>query len=66
MDGNSDSAPRERIGNAVPRKAAKAMGEVIGQAILLARTGESFQLSASPIWVRPIATALAVRGGEGV
>lgn len=66
MDGSSDSAHRERIGNAVPRKAAKAMGEVIGQAILLARTGESFQLSASPIWVRQIATALAVRGGEGV
>jgi len=66
MDGTADSAHRERIGNAVPRKAAKAMGEVIGQAILLARTGESFQLSAAPIWVRPIATALAVRGGEGV
>jgi len=64
MDGNSDSAHRERIGNAVPRKAARAMGEVIGQAILLARGGESFQLSASPIWVRPIVTALAVRGGE--
>lgn len=64
MDGTADSAHRERIGNAVPRKAAKAMGEVIGQAILLARTGESFQLSASPIWVRPIATALAVPGGE--
>lgn len=65
MDGTADSAHRERIGNAVPRKAAKAMGEVIGQAILLARAGESFQLSASPIWVRPIATALAVLGGEG-
>ncbi len=35
----------------------------ISPAILLSRTGESFQLSASPIWVRPIATALAVRGG---
>lgn len=66
MYGNSDSAHRERIGNAVPRKAARAMGEVIGQAILLARAGESFQLSASPIWVKPIVTALAVRGGVGV
>ncbi|KAG0735682.1 hypothetical protein G6F22_022095 [Rhizopus arrhizus] len=62
MGGMSDSAHRERIGNAVPRKAAKAMGEVIGQAILLARTGESFQLSASPIWVRAIAMAFAVVG----
>lgn len=65
MEGNSDSAHRERIGNAVPRKAAKAMAEEIGRAILLSRAGETFQLSSTPIWVRPIATALAVRGGEG-
>lgn len=64
MDGTSDSAHRERIGNAVPRKAARAMAEEIGRAILLSRTGETFQLSAAPIWVRPIITALAVRGGE--
>ncbi|MFY3626050.1 DNA cytosine methyltransferase [Achromobacter xylosoxidans] len=64
MDGTSDSAHRERIGNAVPRKAAKAMAEEIGRAILLSRAGESFQLSSTPIWVRPIVTALAVRGGE--
>lgn len=63
MDGASDSAHRERIGNAVPRKAARAMGEVIGQAILLARAGESFQLSALSIWVRPLAIAIATRGG---
>lgn len=44
------------------RKAARAMGDAIGQAILLSRSGESFQLSSMPIWVRPIATALAVRG----
>ncbi|SSW67266.1 hypothetical protein AVE30378_02534 [Achromobacter veterisilvae] len=65
MHGNSDSAHRERIGNAVPKKAARAMAEEIGRAILLSRAGESFQLSSTPIWVRPIATALAVRGGEG-
>lgn len=64
MDGTSDSAHRERIGNAVPKKAATAMAEEIGRAILLSRAGESFQLSAAPIWVRPIITALAVRGGE--
>ena len=62
----ADSAHRERIGNAVPRKAAKAMAEEIGRAILLSRAGESFQLSSTPIWVRPIVTALAVRGGRGV
>ncbi len=63
MEGISDSAHRERIGNAVPRKAATAMAEEIGRAILLSRAGESFQLSGTPIWVRPIATALAVHGG---
>jgi len=66
MDGISDSAHRERIGNAVPRKAARAMAEEIGRAILLSRAGESFQLSSTPIWVRPLVTALAVRGGEGL
>ena len=64
MEGASDSAHRERIGNAVPKKAATAMAEEIGRAILLSRAGETFQLSSTPIWVRPIATALAVRGGE--
>lgn len=64
LHGSSDQAWRERIGNAVPKKAAKAMAEEIGRAILLARAGESFQLSSTPIWVRPIATALAVRGGD--
>ncbi|EHK65274.1 DNA (cytosine-5-)-methyltransferase, putative [Achromobacter arsenitoxydans SY8] len=63
MEGSSDSAHRERIGNAVPKKAATAMAEEIGRAILLSRAGESFQLSSTPIWVRPIAMALAVRGG---
>ncbi len=65
MEGSSDSAHRERIGNAVPRKAARAMAEEIGRAILLSRAGESFQLSSTPIWVRPIVTALAMCGGEG-
>jgi site-specific DNA-cytosine methylase len=64
LHGTSDQAWRERIGNAVPKKAAKAMAEEIGRAILLAWAGESFQLSNTPIWVRPIATALAVRGGD--
>lgn len=33
---------------------------------IAARAGESFQFSASPIWVRPIVTVPAVRGGESV
>jgi hypothetical protein len=64
LHGSSDQAWRERIGNAVPRKAAQAMAEEIGRAILLSLAGESFQLSSTPIWVQSIATALAVRGGE--
>ncbi|VFR80964.1 C-5 cytosine-specific DNA methylase [plant metagenome] len=64
LHGTSDQAWRERIGNAVPKRAATAMAEEIGRAILLARAGESFQLASTPIWVRPIVTALAVRGGE--
>ena len=62
MYGASDQGWRERIGNAVPRRAARAIAEEIGRTILLARTGETFQLSSTPIWVRPIVTALAVRG----
>lgn len=62
MEGSSDSAHRERIGNAVSKKAARAMAEEIGRAILLSRAGESFQLSATPIWVCSTVIALAVQG----
>ncbi|MGH9521403.1 MAG: hypothetical protein ACRD3E_02590, partial [Terriglobales bacterium] len=65
LDGNSDSAKRERIGNAVPPQAARAIADVMGQTLLLAWSGESFQLSAQPIWVRPIAVALSVRTFRG-
>jgi site-specific DNA-cytosine methylase len=60
LDGTSDSAWRERIGNAVPPDAAEAIACVMGHAILLAWAGETFVLSSSPIWVRPIAIAIAV------
>lgn len=61
LDGMSDSAWRERIGNAVPPEAACAIATVMGQTLLLAWSGETFSLSATPIWVRPIAVALSVR-----
>jgi site-specific DNA-cytosine methylase len=64
LDGLSDSAWRERIGNAVPPSAAQAIGEVMGTTILLARAGETFVLSAMPIWVRSVAVAIAVDGSE--
>jgi site-specific DNA-cytosine methylase len=64
LDGSSDSAWRERIGNAVPRAAAEAMAGVFGQCLLLAWSGEAFQLSSAPVWVRPMVAALQVaRGG---
>lgn len=64
LDGMSDSAWRERIGNAVPAKAARAIGGVMGTTILLARTGHTFMLSNTPIWVRPVAIALSVKQQE--
>jgi site-specific DNA-cytosine methylase len=60
--GESDQAWRERIGNAVPRDAAQAIAEVMGETLLLAWSGETFLLSARPVWVRPVAVALAVQG----
>ncbi|MCW5648384.1 MAG: DNA cytosine methyltransferase [Ramlibacter sp.] len=62
LDGLSDQAWRERIGNAVPANAATAIAEVMGETLLLAWAGETFRLSAKPIWVRPVAVALAVGG----
>lgn len=63
LDGLSDSAWRERIGNAVPPPAAAAIASVMGETLLLARAGETFQLSATPVWVRPVAIALTIHGG---
>jgi hypothetical protein len=60
LDGLSDQAWRERIGNAVPPKAARAVAEVMGTTLLLAESGETFQLSSTPIWVRPVALALTL------
>lgn len=62
LEGLSDSAWRERIGNAVPPPAAAAIASVIGRAILGAWTGETFLLSSEPVWVQPIAVAVAVNG----
>ena len=61
-DETGDQRHREGIGNAVPRKSAKAIGPVMGQTILLARAGETFMLSAQPVWVQPVAVALSVQG----
>ncbi len=65
MAGNSDQRWREGIGNAVPRAAAKAIAEVMGETLLLVWAGETFQLSAKPIWVRPLAIAISVHQPMG-
>lgn len=64
LDGLSDQAWRERIGNAVPSDAAEAMGGVLGTTLLLAWSGETFVLSSTPIWVRPVAVALTMSGAN--
>jgi site-specific DNA-cytosine methylase len=58
LDGLSDSAWRERIGNAVPPPAAQAIASVMGRTLLLAWSGETTPMAGEPIWVRPVATAL--------
>jgi site-specific DNA-cytosine methylase len=60
LDGLSDQAWRERIGNAVPPAAARAIAEEIGRTLLLAWTGQTFALSSTPIWVRDVAVAVAM------
>ena len=60
LHGYSDSAHRERIGNAVPPDAAESIADVMGVTLLLARSGETFVLSAMPIWVQPVAIALSL------
>ena len=64
LDGASDQAWRERIGNAVPPDAAEAIGYVMGTTILLAEAGETFMLNSMPVWVQPAAIALSVAQQE--
>lgn len=60
LAGSSDSDWRERIGNAIPPASAKAIASEMGRTLLLAFSGETFQLSSVPIWVRPVAMAMSV------
>lgn len=59
LDGKNDGKWRERIGNAVPPPAAKAMGEQILQALMAGKEA-GFTLSASSIWVAPKVEELPV------
>ncbi len=64
LHGASDSAWRERIGNAVPPDAAEAIASVMGTTLLLAWSGETFQLNAMPVWVQPVVVALTVKSEQ--
>jgi site-specific DNA-cytosine methylase len=61
LHGTSETAKRERVGNAIPSDSSRAVFGVIGRTLLLAELGETFMLSADPIWVRPITVALSVQ-----
>lgn len=65
LDGLSDQAWRERIGNAVPPAASEAIAGVMGRTLLAAWSGQTFFLDAMPIWVRPVAVAIALPGTHG-
>lgn len=60
MDGGSDEAWRERIGNSVPVQAAHAIGDEMARTMLLEALGEKWILSDTPIWVQPIALAVTM------
>lgn len=63
LAGDSDQTDREQIGNAVPSDAAQAMASEMGRTLLLAWSGETFQLSCAPVWVRPVAAAINLGRG---
>jgi len=60
----SDSTHREWTGNAVPSDAAEAIATEMLRTLMLADAGETFQLSATPVWVRPYVAALQLAQGD--
>lgn len=60
LGGASNQTHRERIGNAVPPPAARAIAGVMGKLLLLVWSGETFALGSTPIWVRQAAVAASV------
>jgi len=60
LDGASRARWQEHVGNAIPPTAAAAAGSEMGRTILMARLGQTFRLSATPVWVRPFCAALSM------
>lgn len=61
MHGGGHTSWREQIGNMVPPPAATAIFNVIAETILLAKTGETFTLGSTPIWVKDLAIATSIK-----
>ncbi|KEO80868.1 DNA cytosine methyltransferase [Tumebacillus flagellatus] len=51
--GGNDAKWRERIGNAVPPAAARAIAESMLLTLMASQTGDWFGLSMEPVWVAP-------------
>ena len=60
LDGQSHKAWRERIGNAVPPPSAQVIASTMAETLLLAWAGQTLTLHSRPIWVQPLAIALAM------
>lgn len=58
--GSNQEDLRLWIGNAVPAASAAGMADTIGEVLLMAETGQTFQLSSRDIWVKPGAVALTM------
>lgn len=44
----------------MPRKAGKAIADVMLSTLMLSEVGETFILSSMPVWVRPLAAAISL------
>ncbi len=64
LDGVNRAKWQERIGNAIPPPSAEAIGREMLRTLLLSRLGQTFALSSTDVWVRPVALALTVDGRE--
>lgn len=60
----SDSTYREWTGNAVPPEGIEPVAIEMLRTLMLADAGETFQLSNTPVWVRPVIAGLALAQGD--
>ncbi len=60
LDGRSRAKWQERTGNAIPPPAARAIGNEMVRTLLMSKLGQTFALSSTDQWVRPVAIALAL------